>query len=103
MGFSCFKFQKMSKLLSLVLIFLIIITTGYAQAVIKGKVIDAVTNQPIQGATVTSSDSHSNTITDKHGNFTLGTGSNQDSIRFTSIGYSAKSVASFGSDMFILL
>ncbi|MBE7171492.1 MAG: TonB-dependent receptor [Williamsia sp.] len=75
----------------------------YAQVAIKGKVIDATTNQPVAGATVTGVNTPSNTITDKRGNFTLNLSSPQDSIRLTSAGYTTKSLAASGQEFFILL
>ena len=75
----------------------------YSQIAIKGKVIDATTNQPIQGVTVSTSGDRSNAITDKNGNFTIHTASDQDSIRFTSVGYSTNSIAASRAELFILL
>lgn len=75
----------------------------HSQVAIKGKVIDATTNQPVQSVTVSALNNQSNTITDKNGKFTLNTNSKQDSIRLTSVGYTSKSMAASGSELFILL
>ena len=70
--------------MSLAVLFLTGIIAVYSQVAIKGKVIDATTNQPLEGATVSTNQNQSNTVTDKNGNYTLNTPSKQDSIRFTS-------------------
>jgi outer membrane receptor protein involved in Fe transport len=73
----------------------------FAQLIIKGKVIDAATNQSVQGVTV--SGPNSQTLTDKNGNFTIKINSGQDSIRFTAIGYGTKNIPASASGLFILL
>ena len=72
---------------------LMAVNSAYSQVAIKGKVIDATTNQPIHGVTVSTSNNQSNTITDKNGNFTLTTASNKTAIHLTSVGYTSKSMA----------
>ena len=93
----------MNKPLCLTVLLLITLHIAYAQIVAKGKVIDATTNQPVQGVTVSVSNTHSNTITDKNGNFTLTINSIQDSICFSSIGYTPSAVKASAAQPFILL
>ena len=61
------------------------ISMAFAQNKITGKVIDAATNQPLQGATVTDLQNKINRISDQNGNFSLP--EETDSIRVSSIGY----------------
>src|SRR5688500_13102115 len=93
----------MSKPLCLTVLLAIALNIVYAQVTIKGKVIDATTNQPVQGVTVSGSNNQENTITDKNGNFTLNSNSGQGNIRFTSIGYDPKNIAASASELFVLL
>ncbi|MCW3080516.1 TonB-dependent receptor [Segetibacter sp.] len=93
----------MSKPLCLTLLFCMVLNGIYCQLTIKGKVIDATTNQPIAGVTVLSLSSRSNTITDNNGSFALNAGSKQDSIRLSSIGYNSRQLAASGSGLFISL
>lgn len=93
----------MNKPLRLTVLLIMVINCVYSQVAIKGKVIDATTNQPIQGVSVSTSNIQSKSITDKNGNFTLNTASKQDSIHLTSVGYTSKSMAVNTSELFILL
>src|SRR5688572_813491 len=93
----------MNKSLCLTVLLSVAVNGLYAQTAIKGKVIDATTNQPVQGVTVSASNSQTNTITDKNGNFTLNNNSIQGNIRFTSVGYNPKNIAASASELFVLL
>jgi iron complex outermembrane receptor protein len=90
-------------LMSLTVLSLLALSAAYAQTAIKGKVVDASTNQPVQGVTVSMLQNKSNTITDKNGNFTIKTNNNQDSVRFTSVGYTSKNMAASGIELLVLL
>ena len=79
------------------------VTFAYAQVIVKGKVIDATTNQPIQGATVSTVENKLGSVTDKNGNFIFNTTVKPDSIRLTSVGYHSKTVSTLQSTDFILL
>ncbi|GEO11199.1 TonB-dependent receptor [Segetibacter aerophilus] len=79
------------------------INSLYSQVAIRGKVIDATTNQPIQGVTVATLNNQSNTTTDKNGNFTLNKAFNADSLTVTSVGYTSKRLIANTSELFILL
>lgn len=93
----------MNRPLCLTVLLYMALNPVYAQVSIKGRVIDATTNQPVYGVTVSASNNQSNTITDKNGKFTLNSNSKQDSIYLTSVGYTPKSIASNSSQLFILL
>lgn len=58
---------------------------GFSQENISGKVLDASTNQALQGVTISDLKNHFNKITDQNGYFSLS--SKADSIKFSSVGY----------------
>lgn len=93
----------MTKPLCLTVLLLTALNTAYTQIALKGKVIDATTNQPVQGVTVSVLNNQANAATDKNGNFTLNANSIQDSIRFTSIGYNSKTMVASTSQHFVSL
>jgi outer membrane receptor protein involved in Fe transport len=64
---------------------LMISGVGFSQKNISGKVLDASTNQALQGVTISDLKDHYNKITDQNGNFFLL--SKADSIQFSSVGY----------------
>ena len=63
------------KQINLLIIGLIILCTltsiTYSQTIIKGKVVDAKTNQPLEGVSINLSSNNTATITDARGNFTF--------------------------------
>jgi len=75
----------MNKHLCFTALLLAVCSMAFAQIKITGKVVDAATNQPLQGATVTDLQHNSNTICDRNGNFSIR--GNADSIRVSSVGY----------------
>src|SRR6185312_3351659 len=75
----------MNKHLCLTALLFVATSFAFAQDKIMGKVIDAATNQPLQGATVTDLQNNSNTVCDRSGNFYIS--ANTDSIRVSSVGY----------------
>ncbi len=93
----------MNKSLYLTAFLFIILTHSFAQTPVKGKVLDASTNQPVQGVTVSARGNQINTVTDKNGSFTLSTHSIGDSVHFTSIGYEPKNILATSKEMFVLL
>jgi hypothetical protein len=56
---------------------------------VKGKVLDSVTNEPIEAAVITNLQTNYKTISDRNGNFVLKNGKS-DSISVSYIGYKAK-------------
>ncbi len=93
----------MNKSLYLTAFLFIILTHSFAQTPVKGKVLDASTNQPVQGVTVSVKGNQINTVTDKYGSFSLNTHSIGDSVHFTSIGYEPKNILATSKEMFVLL
>ena len=93
----------MTKPLCLMVLLLTVLNVAYTQVAIKGKVIDATTNQPIQGVTVAAINNNSSAATDKNGSFSLSVNSIQDTILFTSISYSPKALVASGSSQFVSL
>src|SRR6185312_14706980 len=75
----------MNKHLCFTALLLAACSMAFAQNKITGKVVDAATNQPLQGATITDLHDNSHTICDRNGNFSIP--GNADSIRVSSVGY----------------
>jgi hypothetical protein len=62
-----------------------------AQSVIKGKVVDQNTKEPLESALISSNQQQ--TLTDKDGNFALNHISNKDSLTVSYIGYTTKTIS----------
>ncbi|HEY5370401.1 MAG TPA: TonB-dependent receptor [Hanamia sp.] len=75
----------MNKRTCLTVLLLIVTSMAFSQKEITGQVVDAVTNQPLQGATVSVLHNKINIITSQKGNFSLP--EKTDSIEITSVGY----------------
>ena len=73
----------------------------FAQTKITGKVIDAATNQTLQGATITDLQNHTNIISDQNGNFSLL--KKTDSVQISSIGYHTQKLAVTNPELVIYL
>jgi len=93
----------MNKPLSLTVLLFTALNICYAQVAIKAKVVDATTNQPVAGVTISVLNSQVNTVSDDNGNFIITANSHKDTIQFTSVGYNAKSIAASSLQEFILL
>ena len=66
--------------------------TAGAQATVKGTVVDADSNEPLIGATVTVGGTSLGTVTDYEGNFTLKVTSAKATIEIKYLGYLDKSI-----------
>lgn len=77
----------MNKHLCLTVMLLMTFVAAFAQTQITGKVVDAATHQPLQGATITDLQNNLHRVADINGNFSLPQGS--DSVRASSVGYSS--------------
>ena len=73
----------MNKPLCLTVLLVFGLHIAYAQINIKGKVIDAATNQPLRGVTVSGLNNHTGALSDKDGGFILYCSSKVDNVRFT--------------------
>lgn len=60
---------------------------------ITGRVIDSVTNQPLQGATIKIKTTQYSAATDDKGNFTINTTENSGTLTITFVGYKASNIA----------
>ena len=88
--FHLYKSLKLKNILCLTALLFAACASVHAQYAIKGRVIDATTNSPVNGASVfTKSDSSIQTITDNNGIFSLQLNSNKEPIYVTAIGYSS--------------
>lgn len=65
----------------------------HAQSVIKGRVIDKSSREPLENAIVTAGQQGRTAITDQEGNFQLRVPDSADSIRVSFVGYQGQSVA----------
>ena len=70
----------------------ICLSTCYSQSMIRGKVIDAVTKEPLELAVIQSGHSSGNTLTDKDGRFILKNVSRTDSVTISYIGYASQTI-----------
>ena len=75
----------MNKRVCLTVLLFIVTSMAFSQKELTGQVVDAVTNQPLQGATVSALHSKTNGITNQNGTFSLP--EKTDSIEITSVGY----------------
>jgi hypothetical protein len=76
-------------------ILFVLLVTGYintaAQSIVKGRVVDQNTKEPLESALISSNQKQ--TLTDKEGIFTLNNVSQQDSVTVSYIGYTTKIIA----------
>src|SRR4051794_21719974 len=100
---SCINLKSMIKPSGLMAVFIMAYTPFYAQLTVKGRVIDAGTQLPVAGATVTTFGGHSTSITDQKGIFTLTANEPNDSLRISAIGYATNNIAVTRRDMLVLL
>ncbi len=76
-----------------IIIFFLSISITRSQAVIKGKVVDAVSRQPLENASVTNESNTSlKTLTDRNGNFLIGTMEASTKLAVTYIGYKTSTI-----------
>ncbi|MEO9020876.1 MAG: TonB-dependent receptor [Ginsengibacter sp.] len=75
----------MNKRICLTVLLLMAISMAFSQKGITGKVVDAATNQALQGVTITDLHNNINRISDQNGNFYFP--EETDSIQLTSVGY----------------
>ncbi len=79
------------KLIRIHILFLMVLlaNAGHAQTIVRGTVVDAVSRQPLESATVIAGDSSGNmTITDQSGNFSIRLAGSANRIIVSSLGYS---------------
>ncbi len=72
------------------ILFTLGITAGYAQKIYKGKVIDAITRQPVEYANIRTHIANKATVTDKYGNFQLSLPVDTATLLITYMGYTDK-------------
>ena len=60
---------------------------GHAQTAVSGRVVDALTNEPLEGVSVRLVQAQTGTVTGPAGSFSLPSGPSTDSLVFTYIGY----------------
>lgn len=93
----------MYKLLCLIVLNASAFNILLAQSIIKGKVIDGTTNQPLQGVTISGVTNQSNIITDKHGSFLINSVVPTDSIWVSFVGYKGLHVPVSAPELIIAL
>lgn len=87
-------FYIYKRLFMLLLVSLFISSKTNAQVITKGKVIDAISHQPLEGITILLLPEKISGVTDQLGNFSLRQQNNTSTvIRISSIGYQAKTVS----------
>lgn len=87
-------------LYSLIILFFYTQVTCFSQEIIKGKVIDKITREPLEAALVRNTNNKNETLTDKDGNFLLKV-NKSDSITISFIGYATQIIPTetFANDM----
>ena len=86
------------------LIFLLLISlNAFTQNIVKGKITDAQTNQPVPGASVVIKGEKKGVISDADGNFTLHIPAASKAIIVSSIGYADKEIMATSGDLNIVL
>jgi TonB-linked SusC/RagA family outer membrane protein len=78
-------------------------TLAFAQKDITGKVMDAVKNTPLEGATVFENISKNTTVTSSDGSFSLKVANNAKTVTISYTGYAAKTVSLTGSEIIVKL
>lgn len=91
----------MNKFICLTLLLSMAAGMAFSQTIITGKIIDAATNQPLQGATVSGIPHQANVISDENGNFSLSAAT--DTVTISSIGYYSLKMPVSGSEMVFFL
>ena len=91
----------MNKHTCLTVLLLMAFSLVFSQTEIKGKIIDAATNQALQGATVSDLQNKNNIISDQNGNFLIT--KKTDSIEISSVGYHTLKMPVSNSEMVIFL
>src|SRR5215831_11544802 len=85
-------------------IFLILISlNAFTQNIVKGKITDAQTNQPIPGASVLIKGEKKGVISDAEGNFTLNIPAASKTIIVSSIGYTAQEITATAGTLNVIL
>ena len=87
----------------LILLFLSFASAGFSQQIIKGKVIDKITLQPLEYATVSEISNGQSAITDQQGNFELRVEATVDSLRISFVGYQSRTIGIIKADSFHLV
>lgn len=79
------------------------INQAEAQNIIKGKVVDAISRQPLEAASVnTSGKQNEKSLTDENGNFLLKTSGNDEAILVSHIGYKTFTATADGKQQIII-
>ncbi len=77
----------------LTLLFAFLVSFSFSQHLVKGKVTDAKTGEPLPGASVLYEGSTNGTLTDFDGNFELNCASSEGSLQFSFMGYKPLSIS----------
>ena len=89
--------HKLKSIIALVLILTTTISFTFAQNNIKGKVVDAVSRQPLENVSITIADTTTSvTFTDQYGNFNLKTNKTNPDLLVSYISYKALNVSTEG-------
>jgi TonB-linked SusC/RagA family outer membrane protein len=97
------KFKKVTAFSVFAVLLGLLPTLAFAQKDITGKVMDAVKNTPLEGATVFENISKNTTVTSRDGSFNLKVANNAKTITISYTGYAAKTVSLTGSEIVVKL
>jgi hypothetical protein len=81
------NFQRMNKTVLIIFLFLFQFFWSVSQTLIKGRVIDRISGEPLENAVVSAGEKGKSAISDQQGHFELKTSGNPDSIFISFVGY----------------
>jgi hypothetical protein len=93
----------MRKVILIIITLQFFISISYTQTLIKGRILDKKTSEPIEFAIVNDLNTTKITLTDKQGNFTLKNKTPEDSIIISSIGYKTQKIKFDASNKHLII
>ena len=95
--------NKRKTIFSIAVCLVAFLTITNAQTIVKGKVIDANTNEPLEAVTIKSRGNNNTTVTDKLGKFSIRTDDNLSTLVVSYIGYTSKEFSPAANENIITL
>ena len=93
----------MQRIIFCVLCLLVLCRLGYAQTAVSGRVVDAVTSEPLEAVSVRLIQAQAGTITEPDGSFSLSSAQSADSLVVSYIGYTPQKLPLASNGMLVQL